>query len=99
MNKSLLLLPLLGLPALCLAEVQLYGTVKSGVEISRTKTGNDTYRSQTAVRDHGSYIGMSGSFPLGSAASTGAEAPADSGSMRDRLRRKKENGPMLPLAE
>ena len=57
MKKSLLLLPLLALPTFTLAEVQLYGTVKSGIETSRTKIG-DTRYSQTAVRDYDSHLGI-----------------------------------------
>ncbi len=96
MKKSLLLLPLLALPTFTLAEVQLYGTVKSGIETSRTKIG-DTRYSQTAVRDYDSHLGVRGSVPLGG--STAAiyqfdTSSSDSGSLRDRLRRKKESGAM-----
>lgn len=101
MKKSLLLLPLLSLPTFSLAEVRLYGTVKSGIEASRTQTGNDVRRSQTAVRDYGSHIGISGSFPLSGATqnNTDADAPLNNGSMRERLRRSKENRPMHSWAE
>ena len=97
MKKSLLLLSLLTLPTLSLAEVQLYGTVKSGIETSRTKIG-DTRYSQTAVRDYDSHLGIRGSVPLGGSTAAVYQfdtSGSDSGSsMRDRLRRKKESGTM-----
>ena len=91
MKKSLLLLPLLALPTFTLAEVQLYGTVKSGIETSRTRY------SQTAVRDYDSHLGMRGSIPLGGSTAAVYQfdtSGSDSGSLRDRLRRKKESGAM-----
>ena len=97
MKKSLLLLSLLALPTFTLAEVQLYGTVKSGIETSRTKIG-DTRYSQTAVRDYDSQLGMRGSVPLGGSTAAVYQfdtSSSDTGSsMRDRLRRKKESGAM-----
>ena len=96
MKKSLLLLPLLALPTFTLAEVQLYGTDKSGIETSRTKIG-DTRYSQTAVRDYDSHLGMRGSIPLGGSTAAVYQfdtSGSDSGSLRDRLRRKKESGAM-----
>ncbi len=93
MKKSLLLLPLLALPTFTLAEVQLYGTVKSGIETSRTKIG-DTRYSQTAVRDYDSHLGIRGSFPLGSSTAAVYQFDTSSSDSGDRLRRKKESGAM-----
>lgn len=52
------------LPALAAAEVQLYGNIRSGVEVSQTQSGAGR-RSSAAVSDLGSYIGLRGSHPIG----------------------------------
>ena len=42
MKKTLLVLSA-ALPALALADVQLYGTIRSGVSVSQTKIGNERF--------------------------------------------------------
>ena len=63
MKKSLLVLSA-ALPALALADVQLYGTIRSGVSVSQTKIGNERFTT-TSVDDLGSHIGLRGSHPIG----------------------------------
>ena len=68
MNKSkILLLSLSLVPTLTAAEVQIYGTIKSGIEASQTQFGNGRKISTSGVSDLGSKIGMRGSHPIGGA--------------------------------
>lgn len=65
MNLKLLLTAALSTAALAAhADVQLYGSIKSGIETSQTHFGGQT-RSSTAVADQGSHIGLRGSHPIG----------------------------------
>ena len=65
MNLKLLLTAVLSTAALAAhADVQLYGSIKSGIETSQTRFGGQTY-SRTAVADQGSHIGLRGSHPIG----------------------------------
>ena len=58
MNLKLLLTVALSTAALAAhADVQLYGSIKSGIETSQTRFGGQTY-SRTAVADQGSHIGL-----------------------------------------
>ena len=75
MKKSLIALTLAALPVAAMADVTLYGTVKAGVEVSRTKhtyadgenqpivTTKD--RVATEITDFGSRIGFKGHEHLG----------------------------------
>ena len=69
MKKSLIALTLAALPVAAMADVTLYGTVKAGVEVSRTKTteGNVSTKDRTAteIADFGSKIGFKGHEHLG----------------------------------
>ena len=69
MKKSLIALTLAALPVAAMADVTLYGTVKAGVEVSRTKTteGNVSTKDRTAteIADFGSKIGFRGHEHLG----------------------------------
>ena len=69
MKKSLIALTLAALPVAAMADVTLYGTVKAGVEVSRTKTteGNVSTKNRTAteIADFGSKIGFKGHEHLG----------------------------------
>jgi len=63
MNLKLLLTAALSTAALAAhADVQLYGSIKSGIETSQTRFGGQT-RSSTAVADQGSHIGLRGAPP------------------------------------
>lgn len=65
MNLKLLLTVALSTAALAAhADVQLYGSIKSGIETSQTRFGGQT-RSSTAIADQGSHIGLRGSHPIG----------------------------------
>ena len=60
-----LLLPLcLLLSAPAMADVQLYGNIKSGIEASQTKYRGQSH-SHSGVSDFGSYVGLRGSHPIG----------------------------------
>ena len=69
MKKSLIALTLAALPVAAMADVTLYGTIKAGVEVSRTKTtkGNVSAKDRTAteIADFGSKIGFKGHEHLG----------------------------------
>ena len=69
MKKSLIALTLAALPVAAMADVTLYGTIKAGVEVSRTKTteGNVSTKDRTAteIADFGSKIGFRGHEHLG----------------------------------
>ena len=69
MKKSLIALTLAALPVAAMADVTLYGTIKAGVEVSRTKTteGNVSTKDRTAteIADFGSKIGFKGHEHLG----------------------------------
>lgn len=80
------------------AEVGLYGNIRSGVEVSQTKTAGMRH-SRTSVSGFGSYAGLRGSHPIGGSGANAVwkfeqDAPAgrSSGSMREYFRNKKENG-------
>ena len=64
MKKSLIALTLAALPVAAMADVTLYGQVKAGVEVSRTKeTVNGTStknKTATEIADFGSRIGFKG---------------------------------------
>lgn len=63
MSLKLLLTAALSTAALAAhADVQLYGSIKSGIETSQTRFSGQTY-SRTAVADQGSHIGLRGSHP------------------------------------
>ena len=65
MNLKLLLTAALSTVALAAhADVQLYGSIKSGIETSQTRFGGQTH-SSTAIADQGSHIGLRGSHPIG----------------------------------
>ena len=65
MKPTALILTALLLPALACAEVKIYGELKSGVESSRTKINGKSV-SNTQIADQGSFIGLRGSYPIGS---------------------------------
>ena len=69
MKKSLIALTLAALPVAAMADVTLYGQIKAGVEISRTKekVAGQTIKSKTAteIADYGSRIGFKGHEHLG----------------------------------
>ena len=69
MKKSLIALTLAALPVAAMADVTLYGQIKAGVEISRTKekAAGQTIKSKTAteIADYGSRIGFKGHEHLG----------------------------------
>lgn len=65
MNLKLLLTAALSTAAFAAhADVQLYGSIKSGIETSQTRFGGQTH-SSTAIADQGSHIGLRGSHPIG----------------------------------
>ena len=75
MKKSLIALTLAALPVAAMADVTLYGQIKAGVEVSRTKekvsdqtNQSKTTKSKTAteIADFGSRIGFKGHEHLGS---------------------------------
>ena len=70
MKKSLIALTLAALPVAAMADVTLYGQIKAGVEVSRTKekVAGQTTKSKTAteIADYGSRIGFKGHEHLGS---------------------------------
>ncbi|UOO81640.1 porin [Uruburuella testudinis] len=63
MNKTALLL-LAVFPALALADVNLYGNIRSGLTVSQTEIGGRK-TSNASVDDLGSYIGLRGTHPIG----------------------------------
>lgn len=63
MNKTVFALLAL-IPALALADVNLYGNIRSGITVSQTKIGGQSV-SGSSVDDLGSYIGMRGAHPIG----------------------------------
>ena len=70
MKKSLIALTLAALPVAAMADVTLYGQIKAGVEVSRTKVkvaGQTTkFKTATEIADFGSRIGFKGHEHLGS---------------------------------
>ena len=77
------------------ADVQLYGSIKSGIETSQTRFGGQTY-SRTAVADQGSHIGLRGSHPIGGGTNFIWEVEQDtpvskSGSIRQNWRERRDN--------
>ena len=96
MNLKLLLTAALSTAALAAhADVQLYGSIKSGIEPSQTRFGGQTY-SRTAVADQGSHIGLRGSHPIGGGTNFIWEVEQDtpvgkSGSIRQDWRERREN--------
>lgn len=99
MNRTTVWLLAALLPAAAAAEVRLYGNIRSGVEVSQTKIGGERH-SRTSVSDFGSYIGLSGSHPIGGGGTNAVwrfeeDVPvgrSSSGSMRDYFREKKAGG-------
>lgn len=81
------------LPALALADVNLYGTIRSGLSVSQTQASN-THFSRSSVDDLGSYIGIRGSHPLGDSNMIWQfeqSTPAgQSNSLREHFRNRKE---------
>ncbi|QOG45247.1 trimeric porin PorB [Neisseria gonorrhoeae] len=69
MKKSLIALTLAALPVAAMADVTLYGTIKAGVETSRSvdHTGGkvDRVKTTTEIADLGSKIGFKGQEDLG----------------------------------
>ena len=96
MNLKLLLTAALSTAALTAhAGVQLYGSIKSGIETSQTRFGGQT-RSSTAVADQGSHIGLRGSHPIGGGTNFIWEVEQDtpigkSGSIRQDWRERRDN--------
>lgn len=101
MKKLMFILSAALFPALAWSEVELYGTVKSGISVSRTQTGDGPKHTRTTVNDLGSHIGIRGSHRIGGQSSEREYASANQPaakplSMRERARRKKENGFLIP---
>ena len=96
MNLKLLLSAALSTAALAAhADVQLYGSIKSGIETSQTRFRGQT-RSNTAVADQGSHIGLCGSHPIGGGTNFIWEVEQDtpvgkSGSIRQDWRERRDN--------
>lgn len=96
MNLKLFLTAALSPAALAAhADVQLYGSIKSGIETSQTRFGGQTY-SRTAVADQGSHIGLRGSHPIGGGTNFIWEVEQDtpvskSGSIRQDWRERRDN--------
>ena len=96
MNLKLLLAAALSPAALAAhADVQLYGSIKSGIETSQTRFGGQTH-SSTAIADQGSHIGLRGSHPIGGGTNFIWEVEQDtpvgkSGSIRQDWRERREN--------
>ncbi|MGN6973822.1 porin [Neisseria sp. Marseille-Q5346] len=96
MNLKLLLTAALSTAALAAhADVQLYGSIKSGIETSQTRFSGQTY-SRTAVADQGSHIGLRGSHPIGGGTNFIWEVEQDtpvgkSGSIRQDWRERRDN--------
>lgn len=104
MNRTTVwLAAVLLVPVAAAAQVRLYGNIRSGVEVSQTKIGGERH-SRTSVSDFGSYIGFSGSHPIGGGGTNAVwkfeqDTPVGrrSGSVRDYFREKKaEGGSYLP---
>lgn len=94
MNKPIFLL-IAALPALAAADVQLYGTLKSGIEVSQTKRPGQERQSLSRISDHGSHIGMRGSHRIGGASSKwdgSAETERPAPTLGERLKQRKEEG-------
>ena len=96
MNLKLLLTAALSTAALAAhADVQLYGSIKSGIETSQTRFGGQTY-SRTAIADQGSHIGLRGLHPIGGGTNFIWEVEQDtpvgkSGSIRQDWRERRDN--------
>lgn len=96
MNLKLLLTATLSTAALAAhADVQLYGSIKSGIETSQTRFGGQT-RSSTVIADQGSHIGLRGSHPIGGGTNFIWEVEQDtpvgkSGSIRQDWRERRDN--------
>ena len=96
MNLKLLLTAVLSTAAFAAhADVQLYGSIKSGIETSQTRFRGQT-RSNTAVADQGSHIGLRGSHPIGGGTNFIWEVEQDtpigkSGSIRQDWRERRDN--------
>ena len=96
MNLKLLLTAALSTAALAAhADVQLYGSIKSGIETSQTRFSGQT-RSSTAVADQGSHIGLRGSHPIGGGTNFSWEVEqytpvGKSGSIRQDWRERRDN--------
>lgn len=65
MKSTALILAALLLPAPAYADVKIYGELKSGVESARTKSNGQSV-SRTEIADQGSFVGLRGSYPIGS---------------------------------
>ncbi|MDO5638697.1 MAG: hypothetical protein Q4G28_02410 [Neisseria sp.] len=94
MNKTVFALFAL-LPALALADVNLYGNIRSGITVSQTKIGGQSV-SGSSVDDLGSYIGMRGSHPISGGSNLIWQYQEDvpvgrSDSLREHFRQRKEN--------
>lgn len=96
MNLKLLLTAALSTAALAAhADVQLYGSIKSGIETSQTRFGGQTH-SSIAIADQGSHIGLRGSHPIGGGTNFIWEVEQDtpvgkSGSIRQDWRERRDN--------
>ncbi|KLT72832.1 hypothetical protein PL75_05915 [Neisseria arctica] len=81
------------LPALALADINLYGTIRSGLSVSQTQIGN-THFNRSSVDDLGSYIGIRGNHPIGSSNMIWQfeqNTPiGQNGSLREHFRNRKE---------
>lgn len=62
MKKTLIALTLAALPVASMAEVTLYGTIKGGLEVTKTKGSSNTV---TNINDWDSFIGFKGEEQLG----------------------------------
>lgn len=65
MKKSLIALTLAALPVAAMADVNLYGTIKAGVEVSRVKNQGVKTKTATQIADFGSKIGFRGQEDFG----------------------------------
>ena len=94
MNKTALLLLAL-CPALALADVNLYGNIRSGITVSQTEIGGRK-TSGASVDDLGSYIGIRGAHPIGGGNNVIWQFQEDvpvgrrSDSLREHFRQRKE---------
>ncbi|KPN72035.1 hypothetical protein [Neisseria sp. 83E34] len=88
-------------PAFAWSEVKLYGTVKSGISVSRIQTSGNPKHTRTTINDLGSHICIRGSHRIGGQSSEWEQASENEHakkplSMRERTRQKKEAGFLKP---
>lgn len=91
------------LPALSLADVNIYGNLKSGITTSHITLSNRNIN-QTSVDDVGSYVGISGSHSISNSSEShliwqmeeNTPVSHRGPTLHDYFRSKKENGILLP---